>query len=672
MTPRAPGVALAFFAALATTTGRPARADDGPTGFGVTAARVSVDFVVRGKDGRFLRGLDVADVEIFEDGVRQSVDSLELVDRAAGLEGGLALPGGVVEPPPLVAIVLDNLGPESRRAVHDAILSHLAQPSTVQPLVGLFAISGGLRQLQSFTDNPDTLRRALDRHLSGAATHFSGFAERESVRHAHAGLGHGSPQTSVAPAEMLGEPECRLEDDDVIRRLKVLQSRMKESFDTLERDQRGAAAVHALLALVDGLGSHPGRKAVLLFSEGLPVPTGAGSPLRGVIAAANRASVSMYAADAAGLRALSTTAETRRSIETLRTRLELVQTPPPSERGPAAAEMGDSGIALLERNEDALRLAPESTLSRLTEETGGLLFHGTNDLSVGLERVEQDLATHYVLSYSPTNADFDGRYRSIRMKVDQPHGSLQFRQGYLAVRMPLPSPVLEDEAPVLARIEKGGLPHDLPLRVRVLQYPVEPALSVVPIVVEVPTPGFRADFDATAKVYRREFTVLALVRDESGAVRAKASQRYALQTPGEKAGDPVLFYREARLPPGHYTIEVVAQDGLSPRAGGAEAALEVEAASPGHLRASSLMLVGRVEKLNGEEPAPAPLRYQDVLLYPELASPQEAKVDRPVVLFLTAWPGADRTGVEARVDVLREGRVITELPAGRHEAGPCG
>jgi len=447
---------------------------------------------------------------------------------------------------------------------------------------------------------------------------------------------------------------------------------MKESFDTLERDQRGVAAVHALLALVDGMGPHPGRKAVLLFTEGLPVPTGAGSPLRSVVAAANRASVSVYAADASGLRAQSATAETRRAIETLRTRLELVQTPPPSERGPSAAEMGDSGIALLERNEDALRFAPESTLSRLTDETGGLLLHGSNDLSVGLERIEEDLATHYVLWYTPSNADFDGRYRSIRVKVGPPHGTLQFRQGYLAVRTPLPSPVLEDEAPVLARLERDGLPRDLPLKLRVLQYPADPASLVVPIVAEVPTSGFHAERDGKEKTYRREFTVLALVRDDAGAVRAKASQRYALRTATEQEGEPVLFYREARLPAGRYTVEVVAQDALGPRAGGAEARLDLAAASPGHLRASSLMVVGRVEPLDREEAVPAPLRYQDVLLYPELASPQEAKPDRPVVLFLTAWPGADRTGIEARVDVLRDGRVISELPAGRHEADPDG
>lgn len=667
---RAPLVCAMLGAAVVGPGTDVTRAGD-PQSFGVTATRVSVDFVVRDKDGEFLRGLTASDVEVSEDGVRQRLDSLDLVDHGADLVAGLPLP--LREPPPLVAVVFDSLGPESRRAAHQAVLSHLGQPSALQPLVGLFAIDQGLRQLQAFTDNPQTVRRALGRLLTGGSTAYSGLREREAIRHAHAGLGDGSPQTSVVPAEMAGEPECRLEGDDVIRRLKVLQSRMKESFDVLERDQRGSATVNALLALVDALGAHPGRKAVLLFSEGLSVPAGAGSPLRSVVAAANRAAVSIYAADAAGLRARSAADETRRSLETLRTRLELVQAAPAGQRGPGAAEMPDSGIALLERNEDALRLAPENGLGNLAEQTGGILLHGTNDLAAGLARIEEDLATHYVLSYTPSNARSDGRYRSIRVDVARPHGSLQSRQGYFAVPTPLPSPVLESEAPILARLESGGLPTFIPVQVRVLQYPAEPPSSVVPIVVEVPTSGFRADFDGNDRLFRRDFTILTLVRDQKRQVLAKASQRYRVSSARKDGGDPVLFYREARLLPGSYTVEVLAQDALSTRAGGARATVEIEDPPAGHLRASSLMLVGRVEKVEtGETGLPAPLRYQDVLLYPALASPARAPADEPIVLFLTAWPGIDRQSVEARVEVLRDGRIIHALSAGTHEAGPDG
>jgi VWFA-related protein len=652
---------------------------DGPVGagprdadvpsFGVTATRVAVDLVVRDKQGELMRGLTRADVELFEDGVRQSVDSLELVERVSA-GGALALPAGMREPPAVLAVVLDGLGSASLRAARDALAAHLGAPARTPTVVGIFAIERSLKLLQAFTDNPETLRRALDALLVRGATGSSGLKEREDIRHAHAGLADGSPQTSALPAEFAGEPECRLGGDDLVRRFKVLQSRMKESFDVLERDQRGSASMNGLLSLVDGLGALPGRKAVLLFSEGLTLPSGAESGLRSVVASANRAGVSVYSADAAGLRPLNASDETRRSLETLRTRLELVQTIPPGSHGPGAAEMGDSGIALLERNEDLLRSAPESGLSRLADQTGGFLVHGTNDLAAGLARIDEELGAYYVLSYTPRNLEYDGRFRTIQVKVTRPHGRVQSRQGYLALRTPMPSPVLESEAPALARLESRELPTLVPLRMRTLEYPADASSFLVPIVVEVPAGGFGAE--RRGEAFHRDFTVLAVVRDAGGRVVEKMSERYALATPGKDAGS-VLFYREARLAPGAYTVEVVAQDGRSARAGGARLALELASAPAGHLRASSLMRVGKAERVEpGAGQPPEALRYEGVLLLPDLTDAVRPQAGKPIVLFVTAWPSAERPAVDAQIELLHAGRVLRVLPAGRHVAGPDG
>jgi VWFA-related protein len=667
---RVGGLAWVTMAAALLPAGEPER----PPAFGADTARVAVDLVVRGKDGGILRGLRTDEVEVYEDGVRQDLESLEFVERTRDLEAS-ASSSQAVTPPPILAVVLDTLSPEGRRAAHDAVLLHLREPLRSPPLVGIFSVDRGLRQLQAFTDNPETLGRALGRLLSRGSSSYSGLREREDIRHAHAGLSDGSPQASVAPAELSGEPECRLGGDDLVRRLKVLSSRMKESFDTLERDQRGAATANALLALVDGLAPHPGRKAVLLFSEGLAIPSGVEASFRSVMAAANRGNVSVYAVDAAGLRARSAADETRRSIETLRTRLELVQAAPPGTRGPGAAEMGESGLSLLEQNEDTLRLAPESGLGQLARETGGFLLHGTNDLAAGLEQIDEDLGQYYLVSYTPKKAEYDGRFRTIEVKVRRPHGRLQARRGYLAVPAALPSPVLDHEARALARLDGGVLPSAVPVRLRALQFPKDPEASLVPIVVEVSAGGFAAALDPEARVRRRDFTVLALVRNQEGRVVAKSSQRYALAAARRRgpAEESVLFYREARLAPGRYTVEVVAQDAASEQAGGARAALEVRLPPAGHLRASSLVLVGRAERLQeGDEAAPAPLRYQDVLLYPHLGGALRPEVEKSVVLFLTAWPSAERPGIDARVEVLHEGKTLLEVPAGRHEAGPDG
>jgi hypothetical protein len=93
-----------------------------------------------------------------------------------------------------------------------------------------------------------------------------------------------------------------------------MQQRMLETFDTLERDQRGYATANGLLAVVSGMRNMPGRKAIIFFSEGLSIPPNVQERFLAVVAAANRANVSIYSMDAAGLRTESTLREARDEV----------------------------------------------------------------------------------------------------------------------------------------------------------------------------------------------------------------------------------------------------------------------------------------------------------------------------------------------------------------------
>jgi hypothetical protein len=138
-----------------------------------------------------------------------------------------------------------------------------------------------------------------------------------------------------------------------------------------------------------------------------------------------------------------------------------------------------------------------------------------------------------------------------------------------------------------------------------------------------------------------------LVRDATGRVVAKASRQYPLsgrlESLDEARAAKVLFYRELRLPAGRYSLEAVAADARSGRAGTAVATLEVPPTEPGRLRVSSLMVVHRAEKVTtGEGAEPGPLQYKDVLLYPDLGQPMRREAGRPVAFFLSAWPASGR------------------------------
>jgi len=323
------------------------------TTFAVSTERVKVDVVVRDKKGAILRGLGAPDLEVYEDGVRQDVESFDFVER---LPGESKTDPQAANPPAVVGVVFDRLSPGARSFAQQAVLGYLDRALAAKAWMGVFSVDRGLTTLQPFTDDRDALRRSLDRALSLASPSVAGVRERDSIRNAYAGLATGIGQAHVASAELSGVPECRNAEDELIRNLEILDSRLAEHFESLERDEQGFAVLHALLALVGGLEPVPGRKAVVLFSEGLAIPAGVESAFRSVVAAANRANVSIYAVDAGGLRAASASDETRRTIDSLQGRLQPENSNPVA-RGSMTTVQPMSGLTLLERNEDTLRFA---------------------------------------------------------------------------------------------------------------------------------------------------------------------------------------------------------------------------------------------------------------------------------------------------------------------------
>ena len=75
-------------------------------------------------------------------------------------------------------------------------------------------------------------------------------------------------------------------------------ARMVEASDV---QQRGQSTLFPLMALMKAQGALAGRKALVLFSEGLPIPPNLEEAYRSAISEANRANVSIYAVDARGL-----------------------------------------------------------------------------------------------------------------------------------------------------------------------------------------------------------------------------------------------------------------------------------------------------------------------------------------------------------------------------------
>ena len=222
----------------------------------------------------------------------------------------------------------------------------------------------------------------------------------------------------------------------------------------------------------------PGRKSVVMFSEGVAIPANVAARFRSVIDTANRANVSIYAMDAGGLRAESTTQQTADSVNAAAART--------LRRNPTADVVGAPMTEALERNEDTLRRDPHSGLGQLSDETGGVLIGNTNDLTDGLKRIDQDMRNYYMLSYVPKNDKFDGKFRPIAVKVKRGGVNVASRKGYYAVRSAGPMPVMSYEARPLALLDSTPVPNAFPSRAAALKFPAANGAELTPVLVSVP------------------------------------------------------------------------------------------------------------------------------------------------------------------------------------------
>ena len=642
---------------------------------------VALDVVVRDKKGRPVRDLKESDFEVYEDGARQRIESFRLVVREpdksvaevkAGVKREETAPRQPVSRDPFaeasfIALVFDRLSPDARNLAHKAALNYAAEGIKPDDFVGVFAIDLSLRTLQAYTHNAELVRQAIDRAASLSTSTFASSAEQvrmlsdrqsalqtatdASEATANAG-GRGTGDAANAAGATTGSGMA----EQAINQMMI---GMSESFEALERNQQGYATTNGLMALVDSLRSRPGRKAVIFFSEGLAIPPAVLAHFRSVINAANRANVSIYAIDAAGLRTDSPLAETKREINSLGARRQ---------RQAASGVDDPNGPMMrqLERNEDLLRLNPHSGLGQLADETGGFLIHETNDLSAGLRRIDEDMRVHYMLTYVPKNLNYDGRFRSIEVKLARPNLDAQTRKGYLAINTS--TPVLEYEAPAMAALGKTGISNSFPMRALDLSFPEPNRTGLVPVIAEAPASAFTFGADKEKKTYNTDFSIVALIKDQSQQLVRKLSQHYQLSGPIEKMEaakrGEILFYRETELPPGRYTVETVAYDAPTGKLSAGSSTIDVPKADETKLRLSSVVVIKRVEQLGAsDQNVKNPFRYGEVLIYPNTGE-SVRKSAKQMGFFFTAYPAKGSTAtLRLTIEVLQNARSIGQTSA---------
>src|SRR5262245_45960965 len=154
----------------------------------VGTVEVLLDVVVKDKRGRPATDLSVADFEVFEDGVKQPVESFKLIKRnSAGESGKAASPtpdtGAATPAKPastqnpevgvsVVALVFDRLSQDARKRAHDAAMSYVGGDSSLSNFVGVFAVNLSVNTLQNYTTDVGMVKKAIERAGATASSPF--------------------------------------------------------------------------------------------------------------------------------------------------------------------------------------------------------------------------------------------------------------------------------------------------------------------------------------------------------------------------------------------------------------------------------------------------------------------------------------------------------------------
>jgi VWFA-related protein len=389
--------------------------------------------VVTDKQGKPVSGLKPADFTVQERGKAQKIAFFitpeEAQKRNSPPELGPGIysnkpefrsPGG-----PVTALLIDAVNTPFRDQAYARLqmLKYVRQQMKPGQRIGVFALTNSLRVLQDFTTDPQILIAALEKYKPQEQQFKAGDA------------------ASISPgvASSLGPGASAM--------LELVQSELA-SFQGIEvgyqLDRRVEVTLIALRSMARMLAGIPGRKNVVWLTAAFPfelVPEenslseaelmeslpsvkqkSVGATAAGSMAATGRQSHSEEIHEVAAELASSQVAIYPVDVRGLMSGMELEN----DNRG----AVDSSGRAITRMSDLA---SSQETMREIAAETGGKAYVNQNEISVGVGLAMADVSASYTLGYYPEDKKWDGKYRSIKVKVDRDGTEVRHRQGYFAI-----------------------------------------------------------------------------------------------------------------------------------------------------------------------------------------------------------------------------------------------
>jgi len=382
----------------------------------VTTRLVQVNVVVHNKKGEAVSDLAKDDFVLFDKGQEQKIlffskeSSEALPANIPPLAPGVVsnrytnfTSGGLKHlapiPTSLTVILLDGLNTAftDQHYAKEALIKFLNQLRPADR-VAIYTLANGLRVLHDFTSDTESLLAALQKHRNQDSSALSA----SSYDDANTG------------------------DDD----LDSFLDRSNEAIATFYQARRAQTTLDALQTIAHHLAGMPGRKNLIWLSGSFPTLVGLGpdgSPgqdfqdfsndMQRAWRTMNDSGIAIYPVDARGLMGAFTMSPSMS----------------PASRGKAPARgQTPRGQAPMDQRAQTGILQTQGTMREIADRTGGRAFMNTNDLTGAIHQAMDDARVTYVLAYSPSNDQWDNRFREIKLKLNRPGLEARYRKGYYA------------------------------------------------------------------------------------------------------------------------------------------------------------------------------------------------------------------------------------------------
>jgi VWFA-related protein len=629
-----------------------------------TTREVILDVIVRDKRHHAIADLRPDEIEVFEDGVKQKINAFRDVQGAEQLQTEQSLaksktpvpsPGAPETPATalrelnFVSVVLAQIAPLNLEFAHQAVLEFLKSGSLPNTYVTIYQLDRSLKLIQPYTADKTSLMSAVNAAAKGvntgsavgiSATVASGV---DTAIQATTTNIIASPLTSPAAAlaaqsaalnplpgivtDPLWARNAASEDASVtLGNALLTQAHIATGLRFAESLSNGMDALDSLRELVRVQAKLPGRKVVLYLADGLSLPMDHRDAVNGVISYANQMEVAFYAVDTRGL-----------SVDD-----PMVRSLSDQERVGAESSVNRVSPRMGHTEDDDVQLTATSdkqlAMRELAESTGGFAITNTNEIALPMQRVMEDIRTHYEVAYTPSAKNYDGQFRKIQVRISRPHVTVQTRSGYFALPEINGEPLQPFEMTALHAINARPAPVEFPYQTALLRFRPKAAAVDYQVAFDIPVSSLQVVTNPKTGKGRIRVSLVAMVHRSDGEVVGKVSRdlvREVSKAELSLLGDDHILYAEPiELPGGHYLIDTAVTDELAEKTTVKRISVFVD---PGKdFGVSSLELVRGVQPLPGTRDHQDPFETDSGRIVPTLADSMPS--GKPIDVYFVVYP----------------------------------